>query len=240
MKNFTSFISLLIFIGLLSSCGGVRKAPKYSFANGLYTFNTPGEMQRKVYVENSDDSIYAYPVVGDYNSFTIDTSKKDWLSFPQQHSKTVRGASSFRQSSFDIDFLTIPFKLRPEVKTFPAQFNTNLNGAVYLGFRNDAYRLWYKKSPLNRFDRHTMHYGFSFGFFTGLGGTAMNPWVTENQVSSEYDGVAWSKGIAAIIGINNFTIGLSLGWDHLLDQNKKHWIYQGKPWLGLAFGLNLN
>jgi hypothetical protein len=68
----------------------------------------------------------------------------------------------------------------------------------------------------------------------------MNPWVTENQITQEYDGVVWSKGIAGIIGIDNFTIGLALGWDHLLDKNKNYWIYQGKPWLGLAFGLNLN
>ncbi|WP_165940196.1 MULTISPECIES: hypothetical protein [Dyadobacter] len=57
---------------------------------------------------------------------------------------------------------------------------------------------------------------------------------------SEYDGLVWGKGIAGIIGINNFTIGLAIGFDNLLDKNKQVWIYQGKPWLGLAFGLNLN
>ena len=29
-------------------------------------------------------------------------------------------------------------------------------------------------------------------------------------------------------------------FDHLFDKNKKDWIYQHKPWVGLAFGLNLN
>jgi hypothetical protein len=48
------------------------------------------------------------------------------------------------------------------------------------------------------------------------------------------------KGIAGIIGINNFTLGLAVGFDNLLDKNKKVWVYQGKPWLGLAFGLNSN
>ena len=68
----------------------------------------------------------------------------------------------------------------------------------------------------------------------------MNPWVTENNISIEYDGVVWSKGLAGILAIDNFTIGLGLGWDYLTDANKKYWIYQNMPWLGLAFGLNLN
>jgi hypothetical protein len=49
-----------------------------------------------------------------------------------------------------------------------------------------------------------------------------------------------TKGIAGIIGLNNLTAGLAVGWDNLLDRNKKHWIYQGKPWIGFVFGLNLN
>ena len=68
----------------------------------------------------------------------------------------------------------------------------------------------------------------------------MNPWVTNNQIVTEYDGVVWSKGVAGIIAINNFTIGLAIGFDDLLDNNKKYWIYQAKPWVGFAFGLNLN
>ena len=68
----------------------------------------------------------------------------------------------------------------------------------------------------------------------------MNPWVTSDRVQIEYEGIIWTKGIAGLVGLNNFTVGLALGWDHLLDQNRKDWIYQQKPWLGFVFGLNLN
>jgi hypothetical protein len=169
-----------------------------------------------------------------------DSVKAGKNSYPQQVSGESINQHNFRQTSFDIDFLTIPFKYRPVSNSLPAQFNTNLNGAVYIGFRNDIYRLWYKKTPLNNYIRQTTHYGFSVGLFSGFGGTAMNPWVTDDQISSEYDGLVWLKGIAGILGVNNFTIGLALGWDNLLDKNNKVWIYQSKPWLGLAFGLNLN
>ncbi len=68
----------------------------------------------------------------------------------------------------------------------------------------------------------------------------MSPHVTIERISQEYDGLIWSKGLAAIVGLNNVTAGVVLGWDHLLDRNRSLWIYQGKPWIGLAFGLNLN
>ena len=144
-----------------------------------------------MYVDNSDDSIYVYPVGAAGQTFFIETLSSERLAFPRQYSKAVIPASNFRQASFDINFLTIPFKIRPAAKSLPAQFNTNPNGAVYPGFRNDTYRLGYKKTPINGYAWQTTHYGFSFGFLTGPGGTAMNPWVTENQIASGYDGVVW-------------------------------------------------
>ncbi len=68
----------------------------------------------------------------------------------------------------------------------------------------------------------------------------MNPYVTNNQVNSEYDGLVIPNGLAAIVGINNLSVGILLGTDYLLDRNKRFWIYQGKPWVGLSVGLNIN
>lgn len=237
MKRYYVLIYILISAGLFS-CSVNRNTPKYSFANGYYFSKVFNQQQSKVYVNNTEDSIFVYQA--DINNSLIDITKNLKVSFPQQKSNVNILPNKFRQTSFDVDFLTIPFKFRPEAKSFPPQFNTNLNGAVYLGYRNDLYRLSYKKTPLNAFNRQTSHYGFSIGIFTGLGGTAINPSVTNNGISFEYDGVLWTKGLAAIIGINNFTIGLALGWDNLLDNNRSYWIYQEKPWLGLAFGLNIN
>ena len=68
----------------------------------------------------------------------------------------------------------------------------------------------------------------------------MNAWVTDNQISYEYDGAVWNMGFAGVIGINRARMGFTLGWDHLPDNNKEYWVYQGQPWLGIAIGLNLN
>ncbi|MDX5480835.1 MAG: hypothetical protein LPK07_04055, partial [Hymenobacteraceae bacterium] len=64
--------------------------------------------------------------------------------------------------------------------------------------------------------------------------------VTQGAIGYEYEGMVWLNGIAGIVGVNNITLGLAVGLDHLFDRNRHDWIYQHKPWIGLAFGLNLN
>ncbi|MEO5893605.1 MAG: hypothetical protein ABIQ31_25345 [Ferruginibacter sp.] len=172
---------------------------------------------------------------------TLNSLPKSTLSLPQQFSNTNLDTRTSNKTTFDIDFLTLPFKYRPAQQNLPKQFNTMLNGAVYLGFRNDIFKLRYEKSPVRKFERETNHYGFSYGLFTGLGGTVMNPSTTNSHIAYEYDGVVWTKGFAGIIAVNNFTVGLALGKDNLLDHNHKWWGFQQKPWwLALALGLNLN
>ncbi len=227
-------VSAVFFI---CSCGAIKDTPKYSFSNGYYKSKVFDDKTSRVYIDNTEDSVFVHQVIMQNGIRQINAKK---IAFPQQKSTDAYPIHNFRQASFDIDFLTIPFKFRPQSETLPQQFNTNLNGVIYFGYRNDFFRIKYKKTPLNIYHRNSTHYGLSYGFFTGFGGTAMNPWVTKNNISSEYDGVVWSKGVSAIIGIDNFSIGLALGFDYLTDANKKHWIYQDKPWFGLAFGLNLN
>lgn len=222
---------------LVAGCGVVRDTPKYGFTDGYYAAHVPGKGRTHFYVNHTEDSISLYRVK-DRQGKVLEPAGT--ISINGSGADTVLPARNFRQVSFDLDFLTIPFKYRPPQADVPRQFNTHLNGAVYLGYRTDIYGLDNRRDPLGRYKQRLNHFGFSGGVFTGLGGTAMNPSVTSPAIDKEYDGFIWSKGIAGIIGFNNITAGLTLGWDHLLDPNRKAWINQGKLWLGLAFGLNLN
>ncbi len=119
--------------------------------------------------------------------------------------------------------------------------NANLNGGAYLGLRNDIYSIKYSASPLLlKSERKINHFGFSAGIFTGIGNTLVSSTSTNNLASYDYEGIVWSKGLAGIFAINNFTVGISIGIDYLMDKNRSIWIYQNQPWAGLAFGLNLN
>lgn len=223
---------------LITSCGVMQKSAKTEFTNGYYHQKTLNKKQL-VYVNIEDDTLFIHLIkkVGNH-SITDTTSVGQFYAndVKREHLLPI----SFISSTLDIDFITIPLKFRPQQKGVPPQLNANLNGAVYIGIRTDRYNISYKTNPLGVSLRNTNHYGFSCGVFTGLGNAAMNATTTSNYLSSEYDAILWTKGIAGIFAINNFTVGLSLGFDNLLDNNRAHWIYEIKPWLGLAFGLNLN
>ncbi|HJV20754.1 MAG TPA: hypothetical protein VJ552_12800 [Sediminibacterium sp.] len=227
---------ILIYAASVSGCSIIKTGPKSQFTDGRYIL--VNESRKEVFAFNRRDTITVFPVTNSDGVYKADTGNP--VVFGPTDAEKVHSPKVFKQSSFDIDFLTIPFKYRFTSAGMPNQFNTHLNGAVYVGYRTDTYTLHYHRDLLENSTRHFTHKGISFGGFTGLGGTAINPWMTGNTLNIEYDGVVWSKGLAAIIAVNQFTMGLALGWDHLLDKNRKYWIYQGQPWLGFVFGLNLN
>ncbi len=219
----------LASIFVLCSCASLQNIAKYELANGKYKMVIEGK-KFDCYVENNDDSIMIYNL-----------TTKIATSLPQKMEAYLPIKQRFVKPSLDIDVLTALFKIRPHASNIlPAQLNTNFNGNVYIGHRTDIYQIHYKKNPLDVYQRQINHFGFSGGFFVGLGSTAMTPSTTNNGISTEYDGIVLQKGMAGIFEINKLTLGLSVGFDNLLDKNKSSWIYQNKPWFGLMLGLNLN
>jgi len=128
-----------------------------------------------------------------------------------------------RKSKLDINIITVPFKIRPAVKGFPVQLNTNFSTALYIGKRKDILKI-----------------GYSYGILLGIGAVAMNPHVTQQKITEEYDGFVSSLGLAGLYDTRRFNLGLAAGLDHLIDKNRSKWIYQHKVWLGVLFGIHLN
>lgn len=233
-------VCALFQISFLSSCSSLQESPKYSFSEGIYKTKIEGTRAGKVYVDIFTDSLVLYPASLANGTVTLDTLHKTAIAIPAERKEGLTKPFLFSRYSFDLDVLTIPFKFRPPVAGIPPQLNTAFQGALYVGARGDVFRLNYKKSPAHNYRRSTNHFGYSFGLFSGLGSSVVNETVTNDQVEYEYDGVVFLNGVAGIVGVNNFTVGLAIGFDHLLDRNRAYWIYQKKPWLGLALGLNLN
>ncbi len=218
-----------IICSLLVSCATVQNNAKYELSNGTYKLKIEGK-KHKSYIENKEDTILVYNL-----------NSKISNSLPLNSANEIPAKQHLIKSSLDVDILTAVFKIRPKIEnTLPTQLNTNFNGNLYFGHRTDIYQIQYKKNSLNNFEREINHFGFSGGVFIGLGNTAMNPSTTKNGITTEYDGLIIQKGVAGIIAVNKFTLGLSIGFDNLLDQNKTLWIYENKPWYGLILGLNLN
>jgi hypothetical protein len=231
---------LLGVVSALTGCGSLIESSKYQFSDGVYRAKIGKEKKARVYVQIGEDSIDVVPVTKEKGELALDTAQSLTLSYPETINGNEFDSPLFVQTSFDLDVLTIPFKYRLPTANVPNQLTAHFTGAAYLGYRSDLYRLSYQKAPLVRRKRTIRHYGYSFGGFAGLGATTVNSLLTDNHVTDEYEGVVFTKGIAGIIAVNNFTFGLGIGLDHLLDRNRSVWIYQGKPWFGLTFGLNLN
>lgn len=141
--------------------------------------------------------------------------------------------------TFDVDILTIPFKVRPSVQGFPEQLNPNFSAALYLGRRKDIYTLQQDKVT-DKPGIKLSGVGYGYGGFIGIGSVTMNSYVTQQKINYEYDGFVVNSGFAGIYDAKKFNIGLAIGADLLVDKNRHDWIYQGKPWFGVLFGVNLN
>jgi hypothetical protein len=239
VRSFCSYFSAVLscWLFVCSSCETLKDSSKYQLTDGFYKTRVNGGPE-KVYVLAGSDSIKIYRRQ-DLASKKIDTVKSTLVIFSAQKPEKYTD-HFFRRNTFDLDVLTVLFKYRPPVKGFPPQFNTTFNGAAYFGYRTDVYKLRYKATPLHIFKRSITHYGYSVGFFTGLGTARIDEYDTQNILSIEYDGLVNLSGFAAIIAIDKLTAGLTLGVDHLLDKNSHAWINNGKPWIGLSLGLNIN
>lgn len=152
--------------------------------------------------------------------------------------KNIKNIKLSRRT-FGLGVLTIPFKVRPSVKGFPNQFNADFSVAVYMGRGVDFYSV---KNLAKHRPGHSQigMAGFGYGGFLGLGKVVINPYVTQQQINYNYDGMAISPGAALTYELKRFNFGLAIGVDYIADENSDVWIYQGRPWFGVLFGLKLN
>jgi hypothetical protein len=225
----------------LSSCQILGKSSaKYSFADGIYKTKRFGG--KEVYVLKVDeDTISVFQVQEFKDSTAILTHQRVNYTSRQRKFKDNKMQHTFYKPSFDVDAMTIAMKYRPGIKGVPNQLTTNFNGAVFAGYRTDAYRLNYKRTPLNMYKQSVKHMGFSMGLYAGLGSSIIDGTTLNNPASTvQYEGVLLITGIAVTTAMQNITFGLSLGTDHLLDKYSGQWIYEGQPYIGFTLGLNIN
>jgi len=237
-NSYQQFMGILFLLGMmLISCGPIRESSKYQFTEGFYTIKSDNRKER-VYVLTGTDSIKVFSTTA-LNRKVIDTTQQYQIIFPPV--KPIGFTkTSFARKTLDLDVLTVLFKYRPSTENFPPQFNATFNGAIYLGYRTDVYQLQYHQTPLHVFKREINHFGYSAGIFTGLGTARIDEYVTNNAIAIQYDGLVNLSGIAFIAALNKLTAGVTLGVDHLLDKNHAVWVNNGKIWIGLSVGLNLN
>lgn len=224
----------------MGSCRLLHENSKYDFNDGIY--QTKRFSHDRVYVLRlDDDTISVFPVLQFKDSTAILTKQRVNYTPIQKKFKDNKVSHTFYKPSFDLDVITIPLKFRPATYILPNQLNTNFNGAAFCGYRIDAYKVNYKRTPLNVYKQKVKHIGYSAGLFAGIGNTLVDD-NTLNIAGTDllYEGMILITGVAANVAVESITFGISLGTDYLLDQYSSNWIYQGKPCIGFTVGLDLN
>ena len=233
------FLILLTVTCMLCSCQLLKENSKNGFNDGIYKKTRLGK--KKVYVLNiGEDTITVIPIIELKDSTILLTKQRVNYTEEQNRVKDNKLVHKYYRPSFDFDLMTITMKYRQATNNIPNQMNTNLNGALYGGYRIDEFKLKYKRTPLNSYKQTVTHIGYSVGLYAGIGSTLVYSSTLTQPVAIDYEGVILLTGIAANLALERLTFGMSFGTDRLLDKYNDNWIYEARPYWGFVVGLNIN
>ena len=237
MLRYSGMICLAIIFAVLAGCAPFDKIYSHEFGSGYFKLKGPGVVKGKVYLVAEDDSLIVFPAAGKGNSLAPDLSAPQWTTIKAISPGGYLYNNTFVKTSADIDLSTVLLKYRLQEGDVPPQLSYNVNGVFYIGFRKDFFRITSHVSAANVRNTFIRHIGFDFGPFAGIGITPVNPTVTMGRTIQEYDGIVFQKGFAIFGTFENMSVGISLGFDNLLDEKRSIWIYNQKPWIGLVLGI---
>ena len=237
MKIIITSLSVLVIL-MLPGCVSVGKIARHDFDSGFYKLKTPGAAPTRVYTNVIEDSIVVYPVIVSGNKEFPNASSGMGTRISRIKTDNYFYNSCFISNSVDVDLTSILFKYRHPRDDVPGQFSADLNFAIYMGFRKDFYKVASSVPPLQEEKSFIRQFGFDLGIFAGIGTSPVNPTVTNNIISQQYDAMVFQKGVAGFISIGNMSLGLAVGFDNLLDKGKSSWIYTQKPYLGLIISVS--
>jgi hypothetical protein len=127
--------------------------------------------------------------------------------------------------------ISLPFKVRLGGDNRPSTIETGLdNIGFYVGekwgsttYKNGEFKYW-----------HT-----TLAAFIGPQKITINKDNTKSGISETIDRLGLTTGAAWTISRGSFTIGLAGGLDILGGRYRNEWIYNKKPWIGLAVGYKI-
>jgi hypothetical protein len=226
----------ILIIQVFASCNTLEKTSLHGLNSGYYTLKSDTIKSRGVYLDVTDEKIDIYHHV------KRQPDKKQFLTIPLNRitDSLIFNRMVFKKQSLDVDITSMLLKYRPSVYGLPAQLTTDLNMALYVGWRHDYFHLISKKDPLGRSYHKISSRGYDFGVFAGTGNTLISPFTTQNKRTDEYNGMIIQTGIAGFIESNAASFGLAVGYDYLMNPDRKIWIYTNKPWVGFVVGIALN
>jgi hypothetical protein len=233
MKSYQYTVFVICVIGVLASCKTLENASLHGLNSGYYKLKSENKQTQDVYLDVTNEKIDVY--------HQVKPQPEQFLTIPLNKTDSpLLSPITFKKQSLDIDITSIILKYRPSVYGLPPQLTTDLNIALYVGWRYNYYQIMSTRDPLGRSSPKIRNRGFDFGVFAGPGTTAVSSFTTRNIVTNEYSGMVIQAGIAGFIESNIASFGIAVGYDYLLNSDRSKWIYHNKPWVGFIIGIALN
>lgn len=224
----------ILCLFFFSSCSIIEKTARHGFENGYYRFRQNEGRSLPVYVNVARDTLFLY------NRDSVGKDRPAFLQLPHTDcSGKEEGTFRFSKQSLDVDLTSVFFKYRRSVQHRPAQLTTDLNAAIYVGWRFDTYTIKYSRDVLQQCAPKQFHRGFDAGVFFGGGTASLSPFTTGGAIDYEYNGMILQYGAAAFLESSFASFGIAVGFDHLTGPHRNVWIYQRKPWFGFVVGIAL-
>jgi hypothetical protein len=241
---FRSILTYFFLLLLFSSCATIIRSADNDLDSGYYNYEMEAQAKKDSTIYKTEAEFKAYVDISEDTMHIYRANQKNELelvdSIPNLNLVPDQLQYSLGLSTFDLDILIIPVKLRPSQNGQPPRINANINAGIYTGYRYDKYYFLYQKTALQDYKKETFQSGFSIGGFVGLGASLIDPTVSQGAVDFEYEGIILTFGPAVLLDTKSLNFGANMGFDFLLDSNADQWVYQGKPYIGVVIGLNLN
>ena len=197
--------------------------------NGSYLLNE----KRKIYTSHqSGDTLFLQflnDVEKDKNRdsvFTLMASPKE------KYFVITNGAPTrLKYRDWDIQPFTVPLKIRPKTSGLPFLFTGDVSVGPYLGYQIGLREY----SSLEVFDM-----ALTFALFATPSLIHINPSNngTNDMTSQSLLGLTGGGGI--LFDINDYQFGIVSGLDWISGDASTTWVYQGKPWISVSFGFELD
>lgn len=258
------FFGLFLLV-LVSGCVGIRQRDDTTQLNqvfriprhqNLYAYTRKGGVKTKTLLRPAQAALYqkADTLYAEFLAESLPRSDNDPKTLDQSDSAAVfflhynpsvakieEKSPWFRYqtTALDVDVFTLPFKYRFRTADQPGQLEDRPNVGVHVGGRYDLGRyrtVYFRRSQ--RSEISTLSVGL--GGFVCIGAARVDPFSTLGRVQDDYFGLGLNYGVAATVSVRSVSAGLAVGIEQLTDRNRNLWIYQGRPWLGLTLGVNLN
>ena len=256
-------LNIVLLVVALSGCGEYKYLQSGSKAYKVKAYDTLTEYSNKKRAKVKLEDKGHYLIIKNYPTkiALFDSSlqhiNKPLVSFPAEMERLESlffpsggySTEEVKRLVYDdgrvfISGLTFPVKIRPALDvdvnrykdSLTTQVETGISLGVAVGYKFS--RNWFNSNK-NYAGQYTNRVSVAPGGFLSLGATDLKKINMGYQISADRKAVVLSYGGAIVLGFNSVNIGYAFGFDHLLNNVRKYWLYQGKLWHGVTFGIDV-